>query len=150
MSQIEQRLKELGIKLPPVPEPKGLYIPVNRYGNLIYTSGQGSRTFLGKIGENLTIEEGQLAARDCALRCLACIKQEIGDLDRIEKVFKVLGFINSAPGFNQQPLVLNGASQLLLDIFGEKGQHARSAIGVNELPGDVAVEVEMLVVIKDE
>ena len=148
MSSVEERLEEMGLALPQVPEPMGLYVPANGFGNLVYTSGQGSRAFRSKIGSDFTVEEGSAAAKACALSCLAAIKQEIGDLDRVEKIFKVLGFVNSAPGFNQQPLVINGASQLLLDVFGERGRHARSAIGANELPGDVAVEIEMLVAIK--
>lgn len=150
MSQIEARIKELGYELPELHVPMGLYIPVNRVGNLVYTSGQGARLHRGKVGAEFSLEEGQEAARYCMLQCLACIKKEIGDLDRVEKVFKVLGFVNSAPGFNQQPKVINGASQLLLDVFGEKGRHARSAIGANELPGDVAVEIEMIVAVRGE
>ncbi len=148
MSKIESRLREMGLELPEVHTPVGLYIPVNRAGNFVYTSGQGSRQHRGKLGADLTIAEGQEAAKYCMLQCLACIKKEIGNLDKVEKIFKVLGFVNSAPGFNQQPQVINGASQLLLDLFGDKGRHARSAVGANELPNDVAVEIEMLVAIK--
>ncbi len=150
MSMIEKRLQELGYELPEVHTPMGLYIPVNRVDHLVYTSGQGSLQHRGKIGKDFTIEQGQEAARYCMLQCLACIKKEIGDLDKIDKVFKVLGFVNSAPGFNQQPQIINGASQLLLDVLGERGRHARSAIGSNELPGDVAVEIEMIVALKKE
>ncbi|MGI6357860.1 MAG: RidA family protein [Bacillota bacterium] len=149
MGKIEQLLQEKGIMLPEVPNPLGNYIPVNRYGNLLYTSGQGSRSVIGRLGEDLTVEQGYAAAREAALRCLACIQSELGTLDRVEKVFKVLGFITSAPGFVEQPAVLNGASDLLVEVFGEAGRHARSAIGAPELPEGIAVEVEMLVAVKD-
>ncbi|NLY53306.1 MAG: RidA family protein [Firmicutes bacterium] len=150
MGKIEQRLQELGIELPEVPNSLGNYIPANRSGNLVYTSGQGSRNILGKVGGELSIEDGYAAAREATLRCLACLKAELGSLDRVEKVFKVLGFIASAPGFTDQPTVLNGCSDLLIEVFGEKGRHARSAIGVSELPEGIAVEVEILVQVKDQ
>lgn len=149
MGRIEQLLAAKGIVLPQVPQPLGNYLPVNRVDNLLYTSGQGSRETTGKVGQDLTVEQGYAAAREAALRCLACIQQELGTLDRVEKVFKVLGFIRSAEGFGQQPAVLNGASDLLVEVFGPAGRHARSAIGVNELPNGIAAEVEMLVLIKD-
>lgn len=150
MGQIEQRLQQLGIELPEVPVSLGNYLPANQVGNLVYTSGQGSRLVTGKVGGDLSIEQGYEAAREAALRCLACLQAQLGTLDRVEKVFKVLGFINSAPGFSQQPAVLNGASDLLVEVFGEQGRHARSAIGSNELPNDIAVEVEMLVAVRPE
>lgn len=150
MGQIEQLLAAKGIVLPKVPGPLGNYLPVNRTGNLLYTSGQGSRDTVGKVGGDLTIEQGYAAAREAALRCLACVQAELGTLDRVEQVFKVLGFINSAPGFVQQPAVLNGASDLLVEVFGAAGRHARSAIGAPELPNGIAAEVEMLLVVKDE
>lgn len=149
MGRIEQLLQEKGIKLPEVPKSLGNYIPVNRVGNLLYTSGQGSRDVVGKLGDDLSIDRGYAAAREAALRCLACIQAELGTLDRVEKIFKVLGFVTSAPGFVQQPAVMNGASDLLVEVFGEAGRHARSAIGAPELPNGIAVEVEMLVVVKD-
>ena len=149
MGRIEQLLQEKGITLPEVPKSLGNYIPVNRTGNLLYTSGQGSRNVVGKLGDDLSIDMGYAAAREAALRCLACIQAELGTLDRVEKVFKVLGFVTSAPGFVQQPAVMNGASDLLVEVFGQAGRHARSAIGAPELPNGIAVEVEMLVVVKD-
>ncbi len=150
MGEIEKRLLQLGIELPEVPNPLGNYIPTNRVGNLVYTSGQGSRNIKGKVGGDLSIEEGYAAAREATLRCLACLKAELGTLDKVEKVFKVLGFIASAPGFTAQPTVLNGCSDLLVEVFGDRGRHARSAIGVSELPQGIAVEVEMLVQVRDE
>ncbi len=150
MGKIEQRLQELGIELPELPNSLGNYLPSNRVGNLVYTSGQGSRGILGKVGGDLSVEDGYAAAREATLRCLACLQAELGTLDKVEKIFKVLGFIASAPGFTKQPAVLNGCSDLLVEVFGERGRHARSAIGAAELPEGIAVEVEMLVQVKDE
>lgn len=149
MSEIEKKIQKLGLQLPEVPAPMGLYKPVNIYKTFLYTSGQDSRLYKGKVGVDLTIEEGQKAAQDSVLRCLASIKQEIGDLDKIDRIFKVLGFVNCEPEFGDQPKVINGASQLLIDIFGENGRHARSAIGSTALPGNAAVEIEMLVTLKE-
>lgn len=148
MGNIEKRLQELGIELPAVPNPLGTYLPTRRAGNLVYTSGQGSRSIIGTVGSDLTIEQGYAAAREACLRCLACLQAELGTLDNIDHVFKVLGFVRSAAGFSQQPAVMNGASDLLVEVFGEVGRHARSAIGVNELPNGIAAEVEMIVVVK--
>lgn len=149
MGMIEKRMQELGISLPEVPNSLGNYLPTNRVGNLVYTSGQGSRAILGRVGGDLSWEQGYAAAREATLRCLACLQAELGTLDRVDKVFKVLGFICSAPGFTDQPKVLNGASDLLIEVFGEKGRHARSAIGVSELPEGIAAEVEMIVSVID-
>lgn len=149
MGKIEKRLEDLGITLPEVPKPLGTYIPVNRYGDLVYTSGQGSREIRGQVGAEITIDQGYEAARDASLRCLACLQAELGTLDKVKKIFKVLGFINSAPGFGGQPAVLNGCSDLLVKVFGEAGRHARSAIGTSALPNGIAVEVEMLVVVEE-
>ncbi|MGE5560054.1 MAG: RidA family protein [Chloroflexota bacterium] len=149
MGQIENRLAELGITLPPVPTPLGAYKPVNRWGNLVYTSGQGSRSIVGQVGRELTLVQGYAAAREACLRCLACLQAELGTLDRVESIFKVLGFINSAPDFTDQPKTMNGASELLIEVFGDRGRHARSAIGAAQLPGGIAAEVEMLVGIRD-
>lgn len=149
MGQIEKRLQELGIELPPVPNSLGNYLPTRRAGNLVYTSGQGSRGIIGYVGGDLTIEQGYAAAREACLRCLACLSAELGTLDKVDHVFKVLGFIRSAPGFTQQPAAMNGASDLLVEVFGDAGRHARSAIGVNELPEGIAAEVEMIVAVKD-
>jgi enamine deaminase RidA (YjgF/YER057c/UK114 family) len=149
MGRRDERLHELGIVLPPLPNSLGNYIPANRAGNLVYTSGQGSRSIKGYVGGDLSIEEGYAAAREAAMRCLACLQAELGTLDKVEKVFKVLGFVRSAPGFSSQPAVMNGASDLFVEVFGDAGRHARSAIGVNELPEGIAVEVEILVSVRD-
>lgn len=154
MSQIEQRLQELGITLPPSPEPRFTYIPCNQTGNLIYLSGQdcrinGELMFEGKLGREVTIEQGQAAARQTIINCLAVMKGYLGDLDRVVKIVKMLGFVNSAPGFGDQPYVINGASDLLVAVFGEKGKHARSAIGTSDLPFHTPVEIELIVEVRD-
>lgn len=150
----EKKLEELGIKLGTPAKPAGAYMPAVKTGNLVYTSGQGPNVpgraeYKGKVGSDFTVEQGYEAAKNCAINCLAAIKSLIGDLDKVEQVVKVLGFVNSADGFNQQPKVINGASELLQNIFGTRGAHARSAVGMKELPGDIAVEVEMIVSVKD-
>lgn len=147
---IEDRLNELGLTLPPVTPPAGAYVPTVRSGSLVFTSGQvplvdGKMLFPGKLGENVTVEQGQEAARLCALNALAALKAELGSLDRIRRIVKVLGFVASAPGFTQQPQVMNGASELLGEVFGPAGKHARSAVGVAALPMDAPVEVEFVV-----
>ncbi|MBE3588743.1 MAG: RidA family protein [Thermoanaerobacteraceae bacterium] len=150
----EARLKELGIELPAVPRPVASYVPAVKTGRFVFTSGQipfvnGELRYKGKVGGGLSEEDGYQAARVCVLNCLSAIKQVAGSLDNIERIVKVTGFVNSAPGFNRQPFVINGASDLLGEIFGEAGYHARSAVGVNELPLDAAVEVELIVKLKD-
>jgi enamine deaminase RidA (YjgF/YER057c/UK114 family) len=146
----DERLAELGIELPAVPKPIGAYVLSVQTGNLLYTSGIGPQRdgqfpYQGKVGAELSIEEGQAAARLCMLNLLSLIRDAVGSLDRVSRVVKVLGFVASAPGFNDQPLVMNGASELLQQVLGERGRHARSAIGVNELPRNIPVEIEMIV-----
>jgi enamine deaminase RidA (YjgF/YER057c/UK114 family) len=145
----EARLQELGLELPDVPEPAGAYVPATRAGNLIFTAGQlpleaGELLTTGKVGDAVSEEEAYRAARLCALNALAAAATEAGGLDRIHRVVKVTGFVASAPGFNAQPQVLNGASDLIGQVFGEAGLHARSAVGVAELPLDAPVEVEIV------
>jgi enamine deaminase RidA (YjgF/YER057c/UK114 family) len=145
----EARLQELGLELPDVPEPAGAYVPATRAGNLIFTAGQlpleaGELLTTGKVGDAVSEEETYRAARLCALNALAAAATEAGGLDRIHRVVKVTGFVASAPGFNAQPQVLNGASDLIGQVFGEAGLHARSAVGVAELPLDAPVEVEIV------
>jgi enamine deaminase RidA (YjgF/YER057c/UK114 family) len=154
MMTVEERLLELGYSLPAPPAPKGEYVTVVEVDGMVYTAGSScfvneELAYTGKLGSDLTVEEGQEAARCTMLNLLSTIKQHIGDLDRIERVVKVLGFVASAPGFNSQPQVLNGASQLLGEVLGERGRHARSAVGVNELPMNTCIEIEMIVKIKD-
>ncbi len=152
--EVEKKLEEMGYPLIDPQSPAGVYVPAHQIGDLVFTSGQGSRRqggkdYRGHLGNELTIEEGYECARRSALNCLSAIKAVIGDLDKVEKIVKVLGFVNSAPGFDQQPKVMNGCSELLEEIFGEKGRHARSAIGVNELPHRTPVEIEMIVKVKE-
>ena len=141
------RLGELGIALPEVAPPAGAYVPAVRTGNLVYTSGQVARGYSGKVGAEVSEADGKDAARSCALNALAAIDALVG-LDSVVRVVKVLGFVASAPGFTGQPGVINGASELLGDVFGEAGAHARSAVGVAELPLGVPVEVEMIVEVR--
>ena len=150
MTGPEARLHELGHELPPVPEPAGSYVPATRAGTLLFTAGQvpfqgGELAKTGKVGDALTVEEAQEAARVCALNALAAAAAEAGGLNNISRIVKVTGFVASAPGFNGQPQVLNGASDFLGEVFGEAGRHARSAVGVAELPLDAPVEVELVV-----
>lgn len=149
----EEKLKEMGICLPPVPRPVASYVPAVKVGDHIYTSGQipfvdGELKYKGKVGVDLTEEQSYEAAKACIVNCLSAVKALAGSLDNIERIVKVTGFVNSAPGFVGQPTVLNGASDLLGQVFGEAGQHARSAVGVSDLPLGVAVEVEMIVKLK--
>jgi len=144
-----ERLVELGIELPAVVAPLAAYVPAVRTGNLVYTSGQlpmvdGALPQAGKVGGEVTAEEAKGLARTCALNALAAIHSLVG-VDSVVRVVKVVGFVASAPGFNGQPGVVNGASELLGDVFGDAGVHARSAVGVSELPLNAPVEVELIV-----
>lgn len=146
------RLTELGIELPDVVAPLAAYVPAVRTGNLVYTSGQlpmqaGELPHTGKLGEQVSPEEGHALARICALNALAAVDALVG-LDAVARVVKVVGFVASAPNFNRQPAVVNGASELLGEVFGDAGKHARSAVGVSELPLDAPVEVELIVELK--
>ena len=147
---IYQRLNELEITLPSPPPCAGIYKPVKQVGNMLYISGQGCTengvpVVTGKVGLERTVEDGQYAARLCGLNALSVLHQYLGDLNQIKSVVKLLAFVASADGFTQQPKVANGASQLLLDLFGEeRGVGARSAIGVNELPGGMTAEIEFI------
>lgn len=150
---VENKLKSLGLKLPEMPKPLGAYVPAIRIGDILFTSGQGpimegKIKYQGKLGKDLTLEEGYEAAKLCALNCLSAIKMEIGDLDKIERIVKVVGFVNSAQGFTEQSLVINGASDLLQNLFGERGKHVRVSVGVSELPNNMAVELEIMVKLK--
>jgi len=141
------RLAELGIELPPVPAPAGSYVPAVRSGNLVYTAGQVAREWTGKVGAEVSEQDAKAAARSCALNALAAVDALVG-LDSVVRVVKVVGFVASAPGFTGQPGVINGASELLGEVFGPAGTHARSAVGVAELPLGVAVEVELIVEVR--
>ena len=146
-------LKERNITLPE-PLPKGgLYLPVNQVGNMLYVSGQGSiegdKTLTGKAGSDVTLEEAQHAAYVCGLNTLAALEAYTGDLNKIEKCVKILGFVASDPSFTSQPQAMNGCSSLFAEVFGDNGMHARSAIGTNVLPSNLTVEVESIWKLKD-
>ncbi len=151
---IEDKIKELGFELPEAPKPLAAYIPSLIVNDLVFTAGQipsvkGELKYKGKLGKEISEEEGKKAAEVCALNCLSVIKSIVGDLDEIERIVKLTVFVNSADGFTAQPKVANGASELMVKLFGEKGKHVRSAVGVNELPIDSAVEIEMVVKLKN-
>jgi enamine deaminase RidA (YjgF/YER057c/UK114 family) len=150
MSQIEQRIIDLGFVLPETAKPLAAYIPAVQSGNLVFTSGQlpmiaGSLAETGKVGGSVSAERAKELATVCALNALAAVKTVIGDLDKIKRIVKVVGFVSSTPEFTGQPAVVNGASEFLGEVFGEKGIHARSAVGVAVLPLDAPVEIELIV-----
>jgi enamine deaminase RidA (YjgF/YER057c/UK114 family) len=146
---VEDRLKELGYSLPEAPRPKGTYLTAVVVDGMIYTAGSsclenGRLKYQGKLGKELTIEQGRDAARCTMLNLLSVLKEQTGDLEKIERIVKLTGFVASAPGFHDQTAVLNGASELLGEVLGERGKHARSAIGVNELPMDSPIGIELI------
>lgn len=146
----EDRLAELGIELPETPAPIGSYTPTQLVGNLLYTSGvlpmrDGEIAYSGVVGAGMTVGEASEAARLCALNILAMVRQATGSLDAVEQVVQLTGFVRSAPGFAQQPKVLNGASDLLFAVFGDRGRHARMALGTTELPLGAAVELSAII-----
>jgi enamine deaminase RidA (YjgF/YER057c/UK114 family) len=150
---VEEKLTEMGLTLPPPADPVGAYIGAVQVGNLLFVSGHGPRRYgdvitNGKVGKDLNLEQAYETARSVMLNVLGTVKSTIGDLDRVERIVKLLGMVNCAPGFNQTPAVINGASDLLIALYGENGRHARSAVGMAELPNDIAVEIEMIVRIK--
>ncbi len=151
---MEDRLRDLGYELPPVPNAAGSYVPTTRTGALIFTAGQlpfkeGQLSYTGKVGREVSTEEAQEAARLCALNALAAVKAEAGSLENVSRVVKVTGYVASAAGFNGQPGVMNGASDFIGEVFGNRGLHARSAVGVAELPLDAPVEIELIVELAD-
>jgi enamine deaminase RidA (YjgF/YER057c/UK114 family) len=145
---VEKKLEELGIELPSPAKPVANYVACIRTGNLLVVSGQlcfgdeGKLVAKGQLGGGVSIEDGQAAARACAVNLLAQIKAAVGELDNVTRVVRLGGFINSAPGFTDGPKIMNGASDLMVEVFGDKGRHARSTVGVSALPADAAVEVE--------
>lgn len=148
MGRVDDRLKALGVELPTVRPPLATYVPAVRAANLVYTAGQVSSAFgnevKGKLGADLTVEQGREAARLCAMNCLAALLTQVDSLDRVKRIVRLGGFVNSAAGFDQQPAVVNGASDFIVEVLGDAGKHARTAVGVNELPFGFAVEVEMI------
>jgi enamine deaminase RidA (YjgF/YER057c/UK114 family) len=146
----EARLKAAGIELPAPPKAVANYVPAVRTGNLVFLAGQGplvdgKPAMTGKVGGELSEEQGYKAARMTILNSLAALRAEIGSLDRVRRIVKVTAWVNSAPGFSRQPYVVNGASDLLVEIFGDAGRHARTAVSANELPFNIPVEIEMIV-----
>jgi enamine deaminase RidA (YjgF/YER057c/UK114 family) len=153
MGKVESKLSELKLSLPDAPKPVAAYIPAKQTGNLVFTAGQlpmvnGELISKGLLGQDVEIDEANKAARICTLNALAAIKGVIGDLDRIKQIVRVVGYVASVPTFTQQPAVVNGASELLLEIFGENGKHARSAVGIAVLPLNASVEIELTVEIE--
>ncbi|HCP24841.1 MAG: RidA family protein [SAR202 cluster bacterium] len=154
MAVVESRLAELGLTLPPPPDPIGNYLSASRSGNIMWMAGVGSRRtdgsrISGKVGADLTVEQGYEAARWCALNLLARMKAELGDLDRVTGILKVFGMVNSSPDFGEQARVVDGASDLFIKVFGEKGRHSRSAPGMAVLPRDTAVIVDCVIEFAD-
>ncbi len=150
MSRIEAKIQRLGLVLPEIPKPLASYVPAKQSGKLVFTAGQlpmvnGDLVSKGILGQDVLVEEAHKAAQICTLNALAAIKGVIGDLDRINQVVKVVGYVASTSTFTQQPAIINGASELLLEIFGEAGKHARSAVGMAVLPLNASVEVELIV-----
>ena len=145
----ESQLEKLGITLGMPRTAVGNYVGCVRTGNLIFTSGQGVDQYHGKLGEDLTVEDGYAASRQSMINLLTVLKHELGDLSKVKRIVKILGMINSAPDFTQQPKVMNGASDLLVDVFGEKGEHARSAVGIAQLPNNTAIESEMIIEVEE-
>ncbi|MCI9026034.1 MAG: RidA family protein [Dorea sp.] len=146
----EEKITELNIQLPPSSPPGAMYIPVKQTGNLLFVAGQvpfvdGVLAFTGKVGDRVTLEEARECARICIINMLAALKDYLGDLDKVKNVVKVQAFVNSQTGFQEQHIVINAASQLLYDVFGECGRHARTAVGTNQLPMDAPVEIEAII-----
>ena len=154
-SRAEAKLAALGYELPPPPEPVGNYLPAARSGSIMWLAGVGSRLtdgarISGKLGADLTVAQGYEAARWAALNLLSRMKAELGDLDRVSRILKVTGMVNSAPSFTQQAAVVDGASDLFVAVYGERGRHARSAPGMSTLPGDIAVICDCVIEIDGE
>ncbi len=152
--EIEKKLNSLGFELPNLPKPAANYISYVKVGNLLFLGGNtgrinGVRKYSGIVGDTVTLEQGYEVARDCALNHLAMIKDAVGDLDKVERIVKVTGYVTVPPGFKQMPQVINGESDLLVKLWGERGQHARAALGVVSLGADAPVETEMIVQVRD-
>jgi len=150
---VEARIKELGLTLPEPPKPVAAYVPGIVSGNLVFVSGQlptkdGKLSYAGKVGRDLTVEDGQAAAQICLLNSLAVVKSLLGSLDAVSQVVRVNGYVQAAEGFTQIPQVINGASELLVQLFGDQGRHSRVAVGVTSLPLDAAVEIDLIIATK--
>ncbi|MFJ8354320.1 RidA family protein [Bacillus paramycoides] len=145
----ENKLSELDITLPAIRPVVGNYVSCVKVGNLLFTAGQGVDEYHGKLGKDIPIDEGYKAARQSMLNLLSVVRNELGDLNKVKRVVKMLGFVNCTEDFIDQPKVMNGASDLLVDIFGEKGKHARSAVGMAQLPNNTTIEIEMVLEIEE-
>ena len=146
--QIEKRLADLKITLPSLGAPMGNYVPARRAGNLLFLSGRGPGAVAGKVGDTITLEQAYQHARTVGLGLIAVMKQELGDLDRVKGIMKVLGMVNAVPSFTDHPKVINGCSDLLVEVFGEAGRHARSAVGMGSLPAQIPVEIELIALVE--
>ena len=150
----EEKIAHLNIDISKPARPVANYVPAVRTGNLVFVSGQGpvkpeGGMVTGKVGSEISLEEGYEAARLCGIRLLAALKAEVGDLNRVTRIVKLLGMVNAAPDFTDQPKVINGCSDLLVEVFGDKGKHARSAVGMGSLPDQISVEIEMIAEIEE-
>ena len=153
-TDFDKKLRELGIELFPPAKPLGTYVKAVRTGNLIFLAGHGptradGTNITGKVGKELTLEQGAAAARQTGIALLSTLKAEVGDLNKVKRIVKVLGMVNCSENFTDQPKVMNGFSDLMVSVFGEKGRHARSAVGMYALPSNIAVEIEMIVELED-
>lgn len=152
--RIEEKIKELGIELPLSSPPGAMYVPVKQLGKALFVSGQvpfveGKLEISGKVGDTVDLEQAQKAARRCIINLLAALKDYLGDLDRVKNIVKLQAFVNSKVGFDQQHIVVNAASELLYEVFGERGRHARTAVGTNQLPMDAPIEIEAIVEVEE-
>jgi len=152
---VEEKLAKMGLLLPPPAKPAFQYVPVTIHAGVAYVSGQlpredGEVRIVGKVGAGVDVGTAQRAAQFCILNGLSCVKQAVGSLENVERILKVTGFVASAPGFVQQPTVIDAASSLLVELFGDRGRHARSAVGVAELPRNAAVEIEMVIAVRSD
>ena len=153
--EVEARLKQLGISLPEAPKPVANYVQAVRTGNLVFLAGAGPRKpdggyITGKVGQDLSLEQGYQAARLTGIILLSNLKAELGDLDKVKRIVKVFGMVNADPSFTQHPKVINGFSDLMVEVFGDRGKHARSAVGMGSLPFGIPVEIDMVVEVADE
>ena len=145
----EARLSQLGLELPAIPTPGGNYVHAVRTGNLLYLAGKGPSESKGKVGADVSVEQAYADAREIGLVLIAVLKEELGELSRVKQVVKLLGMVNAVPDFGQQPKVINGCSDLLVEVFGDAGRHARSAVGMGSLPNNITVEIEAIVEVTD-
>jgi enamine deaminase RidA (YjgF/YER057c/UK114 family) len=147
--KVEKRLEELKITLPAVTPPLANYVPCRRAGNLLFLSGRGpAGNVAGKVGDTITVEQAYQHARSVGLGLIAVMKQELGDLDKVKGIMKVLGMVNAVPSFTDHPKVINGCSDLLVEVFGDAGRHARSAVGMGSLPNQIPVEIELIALVE--